>query len=113
MKFRRNLTGQLVEDYMHLLNSISQWKITSQNGVRLWKWDAKNQFTVRSYYKFLNFGGISFDASKVWAISVPLKVRILIWLISKEKLNALDLLAHKNIRQNGPCIAYKVHLGDY
>ena len=53
----------------------------------------KNHFTVRFYYKFLNLGGGFFRASQLWTISVPVTVRILIWLIIKENLNTLDLLA--------------------
>jgi len=55
--------GRLVEKYEELMNILSQWT-NSQDNTRLWKWEANHQFTVRSYSKFLDFGGISFAASK-------------------------------------------------
>jgi len=53
----------------------------------LWKWDVKAEFSVKSYYKFLNFGGISFAANNIWSVTIPLKVKILMWLIVKGELN--------------------------
>ena len=44
------------------------------------------------------------SASTIWSVAVPFKVRILMWLVIKEKQNTLDLLAYKKISQDGPCI---------
>jgi len=40
-------------------------------------------------------------AKGFWDITDPLKVKILMWLIVKRKLDTLDLLSHKGISQVG------------
>ena len=61
------------------------------------QWTGKGQFTVKSYYDFLNFGGITFAADKIWATPIPLKAKIL-------KLNTSEHFAHEGIGESGPCI---------
>lgn len=68
-KFRRNLTGHVVEEYIRL--NFCQWSLKNQQDCRVWKWKIKGQFTVKSYYDFLNFRGITFAATKIWSIAVP------------------------------------------
>ena len=70
--------------WVHIL---PHWNLNSQIGSRVQKWETKTQFRVRSYYHFLHFGGISFALSKIRSIAMPLKVRIPMWQVIKEKLN--------------------------
>jgi len=54
------------------------------DGIRIWKWDSKG-FSTKSYYNFLNFGGILAEYSDLWKLQIPLKVKVLCWLVLREK----------------------------
>jgi len=57
-----------------------------------WKWTNTGEFIVKSFYQFLNFGGIKSPWAHIWQISAPLKVKVTVWLALKNRLNTIDLL---------------------
>ena len=103
-KFRRNLIGSQIDEYRELLLMIGDYSVSNQKDERIWRWESKGKFTVKSYYAFLINRRINFAHKHIWLVSVLLKVRILMWIILKGRLNTLDLLAHEGIGHGGYCI---------
>ncbi|XP_020272203.1 uncharacterized protein LOC109847383 [Asparagus officinalis] len=60
-------------------------------------------FTVKSYYLFLNDGGVRYDCMNLWSLHVPLKVKVLVWLALRECLNTKDMLNRKGIQLEKTC----------
>lgn len=66
----------------------------------IWKYEAKGLYTVKSFYKIINFRGVlPGNIPVVWRIKIPPRIQIFLWLLDKNKLLTRDNL-HK--RQNVP-----------
>ena len=52
-----------------------------------WRWDGQGRFTVHSFYKWLEFGGIrNRDYDTVWKVKIPFKIKIFLWLVIKKRV---------------------------
>jgi hypothetical protein len=60
----------------------------------LWRWSNNGQFSVHSFYTWLEFGGIpNSEFDTIWKAPIPLKVKIFLWLLKKNKvLTKLNLV---------------------
>jgi len=72
IKFRRQLVGRFVLQYWDLLGIIANSHFSSAEDKRLWKWEADGEFSNKSYYRFLNIGGIVVNYSSLWKLKIPL-----------------------------------------
>ena len=83
---------------------VGSHRLTDHRDEKIWRWDSEGHFTVKSYYTFLINRGIVFAHKHMWNIKAPLKVKILMWVMLKGRLNTLDLIAHRGIGQGGLCV---------
>ncbi|XP_020262482.1 uncharacterized protein LOC109838446 [Asparagus officinalis] len=103
IKFQKQLTGNLVFQYYDMLNSIMLINFVHREDKRKWIWEAKDKFTVKTYYHFLIDGGSRYDCLNLWKLSVPLKVKFLVWLALRSSLNTKKNLVKKGIHMDVLC----------
>ncbi|XP_020262567.1 uncharacterized protein LOC109838548 [Asparagus officinalis] len=101
--FRIQLTGDLVFQYFNMLNIINSVSFNDYEDKREWLWEANKFFSVKSFYHFLIDGGLRFDCSNLWELTIPLKVKFVVWLALRNGLNTTDILAKKGIILQRTC----------
>lgn len=58
-----------------------------------WLLDSHGQFSVKSLYRHLTNGGVTnWKLKKVWASSIPLKVKIVLWQLHHNRIPTTDQL---------------------
>ncbi|XP_020258606.1 uncharacterized protein LOC109835017 [Asparagus officinalis] len=95
---RRGISHSERSDLNHLLSLLtsSNINITSEPDELWWMLLPSGTFSVKSYYSFVNSGGIKSKFSKlIWKSPIPSKVKVLFWIISNKKLNTKANLIHK------------------
>ena len=95
--FRRILGGVLLDEWNHILHIVSTISFTHESDNVSWCWDANGIFTVRSFYKFLNFRGVQPLHPMIWwQLPVPPKLQAFMWLVTKHRI-----LTKKNLQNKG------------
>ncbi|XP_020270872.1 uncharacterized protein LOC109846060 [Asparagus officinalis] len=89
--------------YYDMLNNIMLINFVHREDKRKWIWEAKDKFTVKSYYHFLIDGGLRYDCLNLWKLSVPLKVKFLVWLALRSGLNTKKNLVKKGVHMDVLC----------
>ena len=66
---------------------------------RVWMLDSSNKYSVKSFYKLINFGGIpSVIKDDIWKIKVPPNIHVFLWLIYYNKsLTRENLAKHRHV----------------
>ena len=68
-----------------------------------WLFNSSGQFSVNSYYKFLNCRGMQVVwASIIWKSIAPLKVKVFLWLLLRDRLQTKDQLTKKRCTRDLP-----------
>ncbi|XP_020267043.1 uncharacterized protein LOC109842598 [Asparagus officinalis] len=69
---------------------------SQEHDVLHWPLLSTGIFSVKSFYSFVSSGGQkSKFFNMIWKSSIPLKVKVHLWIISKRKLNTKDILIKK------------------
>jgi zinc-binding in reverse transcriptase len=56
-----------------------------QNDICVWRWHSSGLFSVRSFYEWLDFGGVvSQEYDIVWKSEISFKIKIFMWLVRKK-----------------------------
>ncbi|XP_039122026.1 uncharacterized protein LOC120258641 [Dioscorea cayenensis subsp. rotundata] len=64
-----------------------------ENNKKRWSLNGNGQFTVKSFYNFLNDGGLRCNVAKImWKSNCPKKINIFNWLVWKNKVLSLENL---------------------
>lgn len=110
-----NFQGQLVvvnsqldhiqmQEWHTILYFISSISFTHNFDKIAWKWEASEIFSFRSLHKFLNFRGIAPIRPMLWwSLSIPYKIRIFMWLLTKNKILTKVKLHSKGWRGSTQC----------
>jgi len=62
----------------------------------IWRWSQDDHFIVHSFYKWLEYGGIpNSEYDTIWKSHVPLKIKIFLWLVRRDKILTKVNLATK------------------
>lgn len=94
---------QEAERLMFLINTYHWQEVDSFH----WRYNKSGEFTVRSYYTFLNNGGLICPYYRIiWRNIAPLKVRMLVWLVLSNSLLTGDRLRNKHIVTFQLCYFY-------
>lgn len=97
VRFRRILHGILLCEWHEIVAIIHSYTLTADPDVPLWKWDPKQQFTT-SWYCFLSFRGVQVQYVILWwQVPVPLKVRVFMWLLFRNKILTKSVLKKKEM----------------
>ena len=71
----------------------------------VWMLDSSNKYSVKSFYKLINFGGIpSVIKDDIWKIKVPPNIHVFLWLIYYNKSLTRDNLAKRRHVDNMSCV---------
>lgn len=99
-KFRRLLHGNKLKIWNNIKQVCDNLHLDVNKEDTLW-WNLTKHgnFTVKSFYKALSLQNFVFPYKKLWQIKVPLKVRIFIWLVIKNKILTKDNLYKKGWRK--------------
>ncbi|XP_020262664.1 uncharacterized protein LOC109838650 [Asparagus officinalis] len=87
---RRGISPSERLDKHHLLTLLasSNLSISPTPDKLWWPHNPSGTYSVKSLYSFVNSGGIkSKFFSMIWKTSIPIKVKVLSWIISNKKLN--------------------------
>jgi hypothetical protein len=80
-----------------LLALLSNVSLSTNQDDIVWKWNADGVFTVKSCYNFINDGGIRCAFTRIiWKAKIPEKVKIFIWLATKNRI-----LTTENLKKRG------------
>lgn len=85
-----------------LINLLQSLNFTALSDTASWEWDPSGVYTVHSFYNFLNFGGVKCTLIKsVWALKIPLKYKLFLWLSLNNRILTKDNLSKQGWR--GTC----------
>ena len=76
----------LVDRFSELLSFLCSVRFSTEIDRKKWWWPSNDSFSVKSYHNFLNFSRLHSPFSFMWKCPVPLKVKIVVRLILKERL---------------------------
>jgi zinc-binding in reverse transcriptase len=63
-----------------------------------WRWNTNGLFSIKSCYTWLDYEGISSTRyQSIWKATIPLKIKIFIWLVQKNKVLTKDNLLKKRM----------------
>lgn len=103
--FSRILTGVLLNEWNHLLHTLSQISFTHSTDRLSWRWESTGTFSVKSLYNLLNFGGIATDTPfLIWSLPIPPKIKIFTWLALKNKILSKHNLSKKGWKGSTSCV---------
>nr|CAE04469.3 OSJNBa0029L02.10 [Oryza sativa Japonica Group] len=97
IKFRRDVLGN------KLLKIKQSWSdLVLEDGTRdtlRWNLTKDGKFTVKSFHTALKMQQVIFPHKKIWGLKVPLKIKIFIWMFTKNKILTKDNLFKRGWRK--------------
>ena len=96
LSFKRQLTGVCLEEWHALQCRFQHFTLSDRLEDRLiWRWSKDDNFTVHSFYQWLEYGGIpNKEYNSIWKSHIPLKIKIFLWLVRRDKiLTKINLVA--------------------
>lgn len=86
LSFRRNFGPREVMEWDELQQCVMEVRLNDEPDTEKWMLEKTGKFSVRSLYKHLMNPGMELMAVKpMWEANVPLKVKIFIWLLNKDR----------------------------
>lgn len=104
VQFRRSFTRVDQCEWGHLLHIISTISFTHSHDKVAWRWEKSGNFSVRSLYKILNFGGIGTNQPMTWwHTPIPRKIQIFMWLTCRKRILTKDQLCKRGWKGDTKC----------
>ena len=94
--FRRALTGNKWERWLHLVSRLMEVQLSQQPDVFTWGLTTSGEFTVKSLYVDLMNDHTVFLRKYIWKMKVPLKIKIFMWFLYRKVLLTRDNLTKRN-----------------
>jgi hypothetical protein len=70
-----------------------------------WKWKSDSTFSVKSFYEFLNDGGIRCRFTTIiWKTAIPEKVKTFVWLAVKDRITTAENLIKRGCIVPDRCV---------
>ena len=96
IQFRRTLVGNRWEEWLHLVSRLMEVQLSQQPDKLRWKLTRSGEFTVKSMYvDVINSSSIP-SSKHVWAVKVPLKIKVFMWFVHKQVILTKDNLTKRN-----------------
>jgi hypothetical protein len=100
IKFRRDVLGNKLRNWLKIKQFWGD--LVLEDGTKdtlRWSLTKDGKFTVNSFYKALKMQQVIFPHKKLWGFKVPLKIKIFIWLFTKNKILTKDNLFKRGWRK--------------
>lgn len=104
LTFRRNFGPWERMEWDELLQSLSGVQLTTEYDTVRWMLEPSGRYTTRSLYRhLLNPGAVYTPMTEMWEAKIPLKVKIFMWLLNKDRIQAAEQLKRKNWKGSDKC----------
>ena len=85
IQFRRSLVEERWNTWLHLVRRLMDVQLSDQCDTLKWQLSGNGVFSVKSMYLYLiNFGPIP-RSIHIWKVKVPLRIKIFIWFVHKDR----------------------------
>ena len=75
-----------------------------QHDQLVWRWSTSGMFTVHYFYAWLDYGGVPNNTFiTIWQAKIPLKIKIFLWLVKKNKILTKVNLAKRGWQGSVDC----------
>lgn len=68
-----------------------------------WTWDKTGKFSVKSMYRYLFTMETNKPNKKLWKSKIPVKVKVLMWLVQENAILTKDNLSRKKWQGDNRC----------
>lgn len=101
---RKVLGTRDLDDWNDLQDKLGEITPTGEKDTMIWKLNKSGQYTSRSLYREILFGGVrDTNLQNLWEAYAPLKVKIFFWLILKGRIQAAARLKKMNWKREPYC----------
>jgi len=93
---RRRVSPRLMRMWLDLVSIAESISYSDDCDAIMWTFDGSSKFSVQAVYKTISFRGVkpAFTPS-IWAINVPPRIHIFLWLLANNKILTRDNLAKR------------------
>ena len=96
LTFRRPLTGNKWNRWIHLLSRLIEVQLSNEKDVFSCDLKSSSRFTVKSLYLDFMSGYVSCHQRFIWKKKVPLKIKIFMWFLYRKVILTKDNLTRRN-----------------
>lgn len=105
LPFRRCVNEQLYTRWLELLSIVQTKALSTNKDVPIWVLEPSGTYSVRSFYKLINLGGIPYMLQDcIWKIEVPPNIHVFMWPIIHNKGLTRDHLAKCHAVSDPTCV---------
>lgn len=98
IKFTRDLSGGRLRDWHKICTSWGDVQLKDNCNNKL-RWNLTKDGTVKSFYKALKLQQVHFPQKKIWKFRTPLKIKVFLWLFTKNRILTKDNLYKRGWRK--------------
>lgn len=103
LSFRRWLDEQIQYDLNRLKSRLLGVGLNDEEDRPIWKWSKSGKYIVKSMYDMLTSFGPTRSFNHLWKAKIPLKIRILLWLIWHNAIATKDNMRRRNWEGDTTC----------
>ncbi len=94
--FGNFLSPERQSELLQLNNLVRSLNLTASMDTIFWRWNFKGNFSTGSAYLFLVHDGVDDRRIRhLWNIKIPLRIKIFLWLVARNRLPTADFLANR------------------
>nr|XP_020158384.1 uncharacterized protein LOC109743706 [Aegilops tauschii subsp. strangulata] len=103
ISFFRTLEAGEAASWNALVAELEGRSLSQENDAVAWRLTASRKFSVKSLYEKLTEGNELDMARGLWKAGIPLKIKIFMWQMFRNRLPTSDNVAKRNGPANGTC----------
>ena len=87
-----------------MLEMLHHFNLQQGEDIPIWVLDKSGNYTTRSMYRFLTFGGVvNSRMKKIWSARLPMKIKVFLWLAIEDRIQSGVALKHKSWKGDPNC----------
>uniref|UniRef100_A0A8I6WLN0 Reverse transcriptase domain-containing protein n=1 Tax=Hordeum vulgare subsp. vulgare TaxID=112509 RepID=A0A8I6WLN0_HORVV len=105
LSFRRCVDNSGMDNWNNLIDFIKGFCMTDLHDKPIWELEPNGIYSVRSFYKFINFGGVvSPIGDSLWKTLCPQNIHVFLWLCLYNKILTRDNVAKRKHLDDLTCL---------